>query len=435
MPAQIAHIIGSGRSGSTILDMMLGAHPRAFSTGSVDVIDQFVETDNYCTCRRSLTDCPVWGAALGTDARGGRSVPPSLNVDGQVRKALAIVPAIVRGRPSSMPVDEIELNWRLMDEVERVTGAEVLIDSSKTLMRFARMAALRPERDLRMIHLVRDPRGFVLSRSKSRAVRPRAASRAAPASSTRRSRSSTGSCRTCFVAVYGRLRRRGRYMVVAYEDLVAEPAATLERICTFLGLDFQPELQLPPLEGEFHLIGGNAARLVFTELRPDVRWRTELPRSQRWIVQLGAGWLAALLRRAARRPPPSARPLVNAPGKRPPAVVYITGSGRSGSTILDMMLGANSRALGLGQVDELERWVAGSQRCTCGRPLGECPVWGPALEASPAPGPLNVEGQVAKTLAILPAVRGHAPTEADPASVDATWSLYDRVAEIPARRR
>ena len=305
MPALIAHIIGSGRSGSTILDMMLGAHPRAFSTGSVDVIDQFVETDNYCTCRRSLADCPVWGAALGADARGGPSVPPSLNVQGQVRKALAIVPAIVRGRPSSMPVDEIELNWRLMDEVERVTGAEVLVDSSKTLMRFARMAALRPGRDLRMIHLVRDPRGFVLSRSKSRAV---PTSRGEPGR-TRQQHAAFAFVdwvvQNVFVAVYGRLQRRGRYMVVAYEDLVAEPAATLERICAFLGLDFEPELQLPPLEGEFHLIGGNAARLVFTELRPDVRWRTELPRSQRWIVQLGAGWLAALLRRAARRPPPA----------------------------------------------------------------------------------------------------------------------------------
>lgn len=304
MPAQIAHIIGSGRSGSTILDMMLGAHPRAFSTGSVDVIDQFVETENFCTCRRSLADCVVWGPVLGDDVHGGPAVPRSLNVHGQLRKALAILPVILTGRPRTMPEREIEKTWRLMDEVERVTGAEVLIDSSKTLMRFARMAAAKPERDMRMIHLVRDPRGFVLSRSKSRAV---PTSRGEPGR-TRQQNAALAFvdwvAQNIFVAAYGRLRRRGRYMVVTYEHMVADPTATLERICAFLGLEFDPDRQLPPLEGEFHLIGGNPSRLMFTELRPDVRWRTELPRAKRWLVQLGAGWLATLLRRAARRPPP-----------------------------------------------------------------------------------------------------------------------------------
>ena len=242
MPAQIAHIIGSGRSGSTILDMMLGAHSRAFSTGSVDVIEQFVETDNFCTCRRSLADCPVWGPALGDGVHGGPAVPPSLNVSGQVRKALAIIPAILTGRPRSMPQPAIDNSWRLMDEVERVTGADVMIDSSKTLMRFARMAAARPERDMRMIHLVRDPRGFVLSRSKSRAV---------PTSRGEPGRTRQQAARLAFidwvvqniyVAVYARLRWRDRYLVVAYEDLVAEPEPTLRRICAFLGLEFEPEL-------------------------------------------------------------------------------------------------------------------------------------------------------------------------------------------------
>jgi hypothetical protein len=52
-------------------------------------------------------------------------------------------------------------------------------------------------------------------------------------------------------------------------------------------------------------------------------------------------------------------------------VGYIGGSGRSGSTILDMMLGANSRAISTGQLDDLRSWNEHGRYCTCGHVLSE----------------------------------------------------------------
>jgi hypothetical protein len=299
MAPEIAYIIGSGRSGSTILDMMLGANSRAISVGSVEVLEEYMETGNYCTCRQPLTECELWGPVLYGD--GGLPVPASLNVDGQMRKALAILPAIATGRPRSMPRADVERTWRMFDRVGEVSGADVVIDSTKSLLRFARLAAEPQGHDMRLIHLVRDPRGFILSRSRSRPV-PTA--RGEPG--TTRQQPATLAyvdwvIQNILVSLYGKLHWRDRYTVVTYEEMVSSPAETLERLAAFLGLEFEPDRQLPPVEGDFHLLGGNASRLVFSGLRLDERWRTELSGAQRLAIQVGAGWLYGLLRRSAER--------------------------------------------------------------------------------------------------------------------------------------
>jgi hypothetical protein len=57
------------------------------------------------------------------------------------------------------------------------------------------------------------------------------------------------------------------------------------------------------------------------------------------------------------------------------AVAFVGGSGRSGSTILDMMLGGHQDALSLGQIDQLRQWAETANVCTRGRALSECPLW------------------------------------------------------------
>mgnify|MGYP001425511116 CR=1 FL=1 len=80
-------------------------------------------------------------------------------------------------------------------------------------------------------------------------------------------------------------------------------------------------------------------------------------------------------------------------------LLLIRGLGHSGTTILDLALGAHPSIVGLGEAvrilerprpDEAQRGPAqlrGALRhersCTCGKLAAECPVWGPLLECSP----------------------------------------------------
>ncbi|NNE43484.1 MAG: hypothetical protein HKN12_04695, partial [Gemmatimonadetes bacterium] len=61
-------------------------------------------------------------------------------------------------------------------------------------------------------------------------------------------------------------------------------------------------------------------------------------------------------------------------------VVYITGYGRSGSTLLDILIGQADGVTGVGELDLLHRdW--GERGCSCGKDYDDCEFWS-AVETS-----------------------------------------------------
>src|SRR5688572_1255682 len=62
-------------------------------------------------------------------------------------------------------------------------------------------------------------------------------------------------------------------------------------------------------------------------------------------------------------------------------VLHVTGSGRSGSTLLTSTLGSVPGVFAAGEIRFLwERALVNGEPCGCGRSPHECPVWGPVLE-------------------------------------------------------
>src|SRR5215472_7373359 len=63
------------------------------------------------------------------------------------------------------------------------------------------------------------------------------------------------------------------------------------------------------------------------------------------------------------------------PGQAP-IVVYIAGSGRSGSTLLERTLGEIPGFVNVGElIDLFRREASRADRCGCGLPFGDCPFW------------------------------------------------------------
>ena len=59
-----------------------------------------------------------------------------------------------------------------------------------------------------------------------------------------------------------------------------------------------------------------------------------------------------------------------------PTVVYLAGSGRSGSTLLERTLGEMAGFVNVGELIDLFRRVAPrNERCGCGQPFADCPFW------------------------------------------------------------
>ena len=56
-------------------------------------------------------------------------------------------------------------------------------------------------------------------------------------------------------------------------------------------------------------------------------------------------------------------------------IVAISGSGRTGSTLLSLLLSQHKDVFNLGQLRDLWGAWANDAPCTCGHPLGACPVY------------------------------------------------------------
>src|SRR5215204_1738922 len=64
----------------------------------------------------------------------------------------------------------------------------------------------------------------------------------------------------------------------------------------------------------------------------------------------------------------------------PVKVLFILGTTRCGSTILENVLGSTPGFFAAGEIHMLWRGLMRGFRCGCGEAIPECEVWGPVLE-------------------------------------------------------
>ena len=289
-PARIVFITGMGRSGSTILELLLGRIEGWVAGGELRRYwygQSF--PDWLCGCGRLLSECEFWDrvraglAERGVDPadyQGFRDVQAShlMLRPGPLARLLAGA-RHSDGAGSSLHRYQ-HATAALYGAVADAGGASIVVDSSKRPPD-AYLASWNPEVDLRAVHLVRDPRGVAHSISRQ-VSNPQPNSeymfRSNALATGIRWDVRQGLCE-------GLLRRRlgQRYMRLRYEDLVGDPGAVVRSIARFAGL---PDPDLGFLEGnrvEFapsHTVSGNPFRLregqTAIEINPDHAWRTRM---------------------------------------------------------------------------------------------------------------------------------------------------------------
>ena len=166
----VVYLGGFGRSGSTLLERVLGQVPGTVAAGEVvHLIERGLLRDEDCGCGRAFGDCPFW-SDVGIKAFGGWE-----HVDGEEWLALKrrvdrnryipLLLAPVRPRFRADLDQHAERLGALYTAIAEVGGARVVIDSSKqasTAFVLRRVAPI----DLRVVHLVRDSRGVAYSWTK-----------------------------------------------------------------------------------------------------------------------------------------------------------------------------------------------------------------------------------------------------------------------------
>lgn len=298
---RVLYLGGLGRSGTTLLDRLLGELPGAVSLGEVTHLwERGVVGGERCGCGKSFGDCAFW-REVGRLAFGGWE-----QVDIERLRALRAavdrtrhIPALARRRrrlPDAMRerVDAYVSHYvRLYRAVAEVSGARVLIDSSKqaslaSCLRWATTGSEAAERiDLRVLHVVRDSRGVAYSWTK-KVRRPEAVTGGeefmaqwSPAKAAAYWNAENGA--------FALLARRGvPTMLVRYEEFLRAPIASLRRIAEFAGLPGDDAAMAFLTEADDggvtarlsanHTASGNPMRFQTGPvlLRRDEEWRTRL---------------------------------------------------------------------------------------------------------------------------------------------------------------
>jgi hypothetical protein len=292
---KVLYVVGLGRSGSTILSNSLGQIGGFFSGGELNFIWKHNVLENrLCGCGRPFRECPVWtrvmdeafGGMDGVDAREmmriqasgtrTRHIPLMLTEKGRQRLA---------GR-----LEKFLINYgRLYEAIGTVTDSRVIVDSSKEPAHGFAMD-LVPGVDFYVLHLVRDPRAAAYSWLKKK-PQPDSEEREFM---HRKSPAMSAALWDSWNASAEALWRRSpeRYLRLRYEDFVADPRESFEKIRDLVG----EQSVEPPLVGErevklgvSHTVSGNPNRFDTgaVELRTDREWMSKMnPRDKALVTTL-----------------------------------------------------------------------------------------------------------------------------------------------------
>jgi hypothetical protein len=291
---RVLYVGGMPRSGSTLIDLLMHRLPGHVAVGELFYLwRNGVQHDGLCACSRPFLSCPFW-SAVGERAFGGWSAADAkrvLPVQEAVDRTSWIPFLLAPRRPAAFQESlshYTDALRRLYRAIATVSGASVIVDSSKRPS-LAYVLRQMPDIDLRVVQVVRDPRGVAFSFAKHVDLPPGAdVAEQMPRSTVRK-------VSRRWVTVNALIAGIERFDVptlrVRYEDLVADPRHELARVLAFEGLAEGPETLDFIVDHSFsvpqtHVIAAGRIRLRsgVMPLSLDEDWRRRMPRRAKALV-------------------------------------------------------------------------------------------------------------------------------------------------------
>lgn len=288
---KVLYICSAGRSGSTLIDLVLGSHSQCMSLGEIEHLPKNLALNTPCSCGAAACECGFWRqVAARIKATRGKDIlksPYSFQVG--LYKATRVIDTkfqtatYLRKRKMVLAIKHLEYVFRsepkllgpltssfdtgvantfdLYDAVRFVSGKSILIDSSKEYRKAIALYRRNPE-GVRIVVLTRDGRGVFNSERKS------------------------GFDREASLRPWLNYYKRGLPLIernvagehrfnVRYEELASKPAEVTAALCEFAGIEFDPAM-LNFRDTAHHILNGNDMRMGSGAIRFDERWRNEL---------------------------------------------------------------------------------------------------------------------------------------------------------------
>jgi hypothetical protein len=273
---RVLYVAAWGRSGTTLVDNVLNGYESVFSAGELHYLwRRGLRAKRSCGCGQPVPDCPLWRDVLKRAFGGARpDLREVIALQKRVTRARR-TPALLRRDLPSDAARYVDLMSALYHAIHEVTGASLVVDSSK-MPAEAALLARRAGLETYLLHMVRDPRGVAHSWAR-RTAHPDQETfmvQHTPVRSTLNWLVWNG-----LTELVGR-QYGDRYRRLRYEDLVADPRGKVEALLRHVGME--------PAGGPFldsrtvrltanHTVSGNPGRFRVgdIEIRADDQWRND----------------------------------------------------------------------------------------------------------------------------------------------------------------
>jgi hypothetical protein len=288
----LIYIASTGRSGSTLLEILLGGFDHIWTMGEIYVLPWELQKERgMCGCGKEFAYCRFWAPIIS-------EFKNILELNGYINRfrdnystskffrCRELINILFRKTISDKPSlsDFCSANRILLSAVKKGGSAyrnkkiSYLVDSSKIFYRLFWLLHCESI-STKVIHIVKDPRSFVYSKIKTE-KRPWEKLRRTFRMSLR------------YVIENHLIERivhnipKGNTLFVRYEDLAAHPEKKLKEIARWLDLTYQPGAIADFRSRQNHGIAGNIMRHCTEGIYLDEKWRQNLGTLLRSLVTL-----------------------------------------------------------------------------------------------------------------------------------------------------
>lgn len=267
-PYQLIYIAGYGRSGSTIMDILLDQEHNIVGVGELNNLFTSGWTNNeYCACGEKALECPFWNKIkIKWENEAEISLEEYLILQKKFIGFNSIPRLLVN---KYFPAQEFKLfaknTQKLYQIISEISGCAIIVDSSKLPTRLLALKASKIE--FNILHIVKDGRKIKeslkrtlkkdLSGGVQNDIRPRSAFH-------------TATRWFLFNFLIELFKGKSKYTLIKYEDLVGEDGADcIDKISAAFNIDLdtvKEAVYSQKVLKKGHTIAGSRLRM-----KPEIR--------------------------------------------------------------------------------------------------------------------------------------------------------------------
>jgi hypothetical protein len=268
----LIYIVSNGRSGSTLLEMLIGKHTQCMTVGEFQMLPiDFRNNIQPCGCGLSISNCEFWSKIYKIN----KSIIDNGSIDkfrdlsaGKVIRIKEIID-ILLFRESDLKSQKKygNENFKIFKNILKISNKDKkikIIDSSKDPYRL-KWLIQSGYFNINILHIIKSPNAFVYSMIKNE--------KSAIKKIYKTARMSVRwSLENLIIRTVSRtFAKKNRYYRVQYESLAKTPQVEMEKVFNFLKIENE-NITENGFQFKNHAISGNFMRFKSSKIKLDQKW-------------------------------------------------------------------------------------------------------------------------------------------------------------------